>query len=165
MRSASKAVIFAGAIMILVPILMYETYIYRSAHSSIIESSSQISEMEKTSFNQQWNTYEGAQGGNNIKALLQKLIANCNTNKEEGQRLVDVYCSRPTEASEPIIIPITVDNASEAITQLSELRNQIEARHTYYVSLEYSTKSALVNRITIKYEKDDEGPMELPDEN
>ena len=55
-----------------------------------------ISEPERQSFNQQWNTYEGAQGGNNVKALLQKIIANCNTNAQEDQRLVDVQFGRTT---------------------------------------------------------------------
>ena len=165
MRNASRALIFAGAIMILIPIMMYETYIYRNAYSSIYEASINISEQEKTSFNQQWNTYESAQGGNNIKALLQKIIGNCNTNQDEAQRLVDVYCSRPTEAGEEVSIPITVENSKEAIKQLTDLRNQIEARHTYYVSLEYSTETSMVNRVIIKYNIDDEGPVDLPDEN
>ena len=39
-------------------------------------------------FNQMLNMYEGAQGGNNIKALLQKLIANCNTNAQEEARII-----------------------------------------------------------------------------
>ena len=90
MENASKALIIAGAILLSILIIAIGMYIYTSSHNSISEAGSQISEQEKTSFNQQWNTYEGAQGGNNVKSLLQKVIANCNTNKEEDQRLVDI---------------------------------------------------------------------------
>ena len=99
MENASKALIIAGAILLSILIIAIGMYIYTSSHNSISEAGSQISEQEKTSFNQQWNTFEGAQGGNNIKALLQKVISNCNTNAEEEQRLVNVYCSR-AKASE-----------------------------------------------------------------
>ena len=64
---------------------------------------SHISESEIQSFNQQWNTYEGAQGGNNVKSLLQKVIANCNTNAQEGARLVDLAITRANLVSRIII--------------------------------------------------------------
>ena len=96
MENASKALIIAGAILLSILIIAIGMYIYTSSHNSISEAGSQISEQEKTSFNQQWNTYEGAQGGNNVKALLQKIIANCNTNAQEDQRLVDVQFGRTT---------------------------------------------------------------------
>ena len=73
MENASKALIIAGAILLSILIIAIGMYIYTSSHNSISEAGSQISEQEKTSFNQQWNTYEGAQGGNNVKALLQKV--------------------------------------------------------------------------------------------
>ena len=162
MENASKALIIAGAILLSILIIAIGMYIYTSSHNSISEAGSQISEQEKTSFNQQWNTYEGAQGGNNVKALLQKVIANCNTNAQEAQRLVDVVCSKPTSGDyadvDPVLIPITVSNAVSteadgAVQSLTALRSSIEARHTYYVSIEYSGKTSLVNRIIIEYEK------------
>ncbi len=160
MENASKALIIAGAILLSILIIAIGMYIYTSSHNSISEAGSQISEQEKTSFNQQWNTYEGAQGGNNVKALLQKLIANCNTNAEEAQRLVDVWCSAATQkdtAATPI--KVNVGNAKgEAVTNIQNLRNRIEARHTYYVEIEYSAKNSLVSRILIKYNQTDAGP-------
>ena len=165
MENASKALIIAGAILLSILIIAIGMYIYTSSHNSISEAGSQISEQEKTSFNQQWNTYEGEQGGNNIKALLQKVIGNCNTNAQESQRLVDVYCTRAksgdTDPAYNIVIgvdnakEVTASGATSAVTQLTALRNAIEARHTYYVSIEYSSKTSLVNRIIIRYENND----------
>ena len=173
MENASKALIIAGAILLSILIIAIGMYIYTSSHNSISEAGSQISEQEKTSFNQQWNAFEGAQGGNNVKALLQKVIANCNTNAEEEQRLVDVYCTRAKESEKNggnyhYFYDITINNAKKtdsdpnldmgAIPALTKLRNNIEARHTYYVSLEYSSNTALVSSIIIAYEQTDPTP-------
>ena len=176
MENASKALIIAGAILLSILIIAIGMYIYTSSHNSISEAGSQISEQEKTSFNQQWNTYEGAQGGNNVKALLQKVIANCNTNAEEAQRLVDVCCTKATSSEEAPTatqpnhnIQINVGNAKgsaaeDAVPALTSLRNIIEARHTYYLEIEYSAKDSLVNRIIIKYDQKDPTPTAEADE-
>ena len=128
MENASKALIIAGAILLSILIIAIGMYIYTSSHNSISEAGSQISEQEKTSFNQQWNTYEGAQGGNNVKALLQKLIANCNTNAEEAQRLVDVWCKGATKAEADAttvptenIINVNVSNAKPLQLQVFKI--------------------------------------------
>ena len=156
MESMSKG---SGPIMIpfvvMIMLVGMGMYMYTSSHNAISEAGSQISEQEKISFNQQWNTYEGAQGGNNIKAVLQKLIANCNTNAQEEQRLVDVVCSRATEDDEKTEIIITSENVEESVRELNTLRTKIMARHTYYVQIEYDSKTSLVNKIIIRYENDD----------
>ena len=167
MENASKALIIAGAILLSILIIAIGMYIYTSSHNSISEAGSQINEQEKTSFNQQWNTFEGKQGGNNVKALLQKLIANCDTNKEEQNRLVGVVCT-PTSAGKTYTLEIEVGAAdgksfgvnneeyknvtpSDAVGILTGIRNQIEARHTYNVTISYAADTALVNKITIEY--------------
>ena len=161
MENASKALIIAGAILLSILIIAIGMYIYTSSHNSISEAGSQISEQEKTSFNQQWNTYEGAQGGNNVKALLQKVIGNCNTNAQEEQRLVDVVCSRAKSiGSGQANINVRVDNIEDSIQELTTLRNIIEARHTYYVQLEYDPQTSLVSKIVIRYEEDDDDTTE-----
>ena len=157
MENASKALIIAGAILLSILIIAIGMYIYTSSHNSISEAGSQISEQEKTSFNQQWNTYEGAQGGNNVKALLQKVIGNCNTNAQEEQRLVDVFCSRAKSTGlGHRSINVGVDNIEYSIQELTWLRNLIEVRHTYYVQLEYDPQTSLVSKIVIRYEEDDD---------
>ena len=168
MENASKALIIAGAILLSILIIAIGMYIYTSSHNSISEAGSQINEQEKTSFNQQWNTFEGKQGGNNVKALLQKLIANCDTNKEEQNRLVGVVCT-PKSDNVQYTMTIKVGESggdatfaagtntytdikpSDAVGILTGIRNLIEARHTYNVTIEYAADTALVNKITIDY--------------
>ena len=155
MSKGSGPIMIPLLVMIMIVGMNVSSSIYRNSRNSISEAGSQISEQEKTSFNQQWNTYEGAQGGNNIKALIQKLIANCNTNAHEEQRLVDVVCSRATEDDEKTEIIITSENVEESVRELNTLRSKIMARHTYYVQIEYDSKTSLVNKIIIRYENDD----------
>ena len=167
MENASKALIIAGAILLSILIIAIGMYIYTSSHNSISEAGSQINEQEKTSFNQQWNTFEGKQGGNNVKALLQKLIANCDTNKEEQNRLVGVVCT-PKSDDKTYTMTIKVGETANvtfdtntntyenikpasAVGVLTGIRNQIEARHTYNVTIEYAADTALVNKIIIDY--------------
>ncbi len=167
MENASKALIIAGAILLSILIIAIGMYIYTSSHNSISEAGSQINEQEKTSFNQQWNTFEGKQGGNNVKALLQKLIANCDTNKEEQHRLVGVVCT-PKSDDKTYTMTIKVGETANvtfdagtntyenikpasAVGVLTGIRNLIEARHTYNVTIEYAADTALVNKITIDY--------------
>ena len=70
--------------------------------------------------------------GNNVKALLQKVIGNCNTNAQEEQRLVDVVCSRAKSIGRgQANINVRVDNIEDSIQELTTLRNLIEVRHTF----------------------------------
>ena len=155
MSKGSGPIMIPLLVMIMIVGMNVSSSIYRNSRNSISEAGSQIAQQEIISFNQQWNTYEGAQGGNNIKAVLQKLIANCNTNAQEEQRLVDVVCSRATEEDEKTEIIITSENVEESVRELQTLRNKIIARHTYYVQIEYDSKTSLVNKIIIRYENDD----------
>ena len=164
-KKSTIAIVIVAIVLIALPVILYiKDNLDRRKYENYKSTSSNT---ELNSFNQQWISYEGAQGGNNVKALLQKLIANCNINQEEEQRLVDVYCSRPTEDGNPETIYITVENCSldsessdSTVGKIINLRNQIEPRHTYYVSMEYVKNNPYVNRIIIKYESDDNGPSD-----
>ena len=152
MENASKALIIAGAILLSILIIAIGMYIYTSSHNSISEAGSQISEQEKTSFNQQWNTYEGQQGGNNVKALLQKIIANCNTNAQEDQRLVDVQLGR-----------ITVPNDSELKTGIST-SGVYTAGKTVKVAVSAKTGESLADANGLTgYDKIDNGKIYTPE--
>ena len=71
--------------------------------------------------------------------------------------MVDVVCSRAM-SNDPRIRTITigVNNVEDSIEQLTILRNDIEARHTYYVDLEFNSKTSLVEKIIIRYDLKDE---------
>ena len=172
MENASKALIIAGAILLSILIIAIGMYIYTSSHNSISEAGSQINEQEKTSFNQQWNTYEGKQGGNNVKAMLQKLIANCNTNAEEDFRLVNVQLGDPdadvykgigsdatNKLTETRYIPITVGGTYQATTAPTTYESLAQSKGTLngtnknlgsYYSPEGAVKALQVARTAIE---------------
>ena len=156
MENSSKSLVIAAAIVLCIIIVAAGMYIYSSSHNSISEAGSQISDQEKMSFNSQWNIYEGEQGGNNIKSLLQKLIANTQTNSNEVERLVNIYCYYPT-ASMVQEFGFNVDstNYEEYISYIQNIRNRIEPKHKYYVTLDYSSKTTLVNQINIYFKQED----------
>ena len=163
-KTIFKALVIIG-IVLLVIIIAECTIAYidspRANRSS--DYYSHISESEIQSFNQQWNTYEGAQGGNNVKSLLQKVIVNCTINEQEEDRLVDLAITRANLEGEEVILPITVENATKtAQDDIAKVRNEIEPRHTYYVYTEINAKTRLLNRIIIKYEESDEFSTPLP---
>ncbi len=149
MENASKALIIAGAILLAILIIGIGMYIYSSSHNTLESAKDQMSEQDKTSFNQQWNTYEGAQGGNTVKTLLQKIIANCNTNAQEESRLVGVHLIDSENRWRNI--DVNKNNLEQSIKDLTQLRNSIEARHTYYVTIDFDTDSSLVHTIIIRY--------------
>jgi hypothetical protein len=130
-------------------------------------------ESDAKAFNERWEMHSGPQQGNNIKALLQKLIANCHSYADWDSRLIDIAITRACENDEEVVLLINEDTLSNEKNTLSsdstidntiaEIRNKIEPRHTYYVELEYSQKTSLVNRILIRYEEDDVFNTILPD--
>ncbi len=164
-KTIFKALVIIGIVLLVIIIIEFTVaYIDSPRANRSSDYYYHISESERQSFNQQWNTYEGAQGGNNVKSLLQKVMANCNTNEQEEARLVDLAITRANLEGEEVILPITVENATKtAQDDIGKIRNEIEKEHYYYVYIETSTKTRLVNRIIIKYEESDEFSLPLPD--
>ncbi len=163
-KTIFKVLVVIGVILLVIIIAEFTiAYLDSPRANRSSDYYSHISESEIQSFNQQWNTYEGAQGGNNVKSLLQKVMANCNTNEQEEARLVDLAITRANLEGEEVILPITVENATKtAQDDIGKIRNEIEKEHYYYVYIETSTKTRLVNRIIIKYEESDEFSTPLP---
>lgn len=159
MENSSKGLVIAAVVVLGIMLIATGMYIYSSSHNNISEAGSQISEQEKISFNNQWNIYEGEQSGNSVKALFQKLIANTQTNKNEKDRLVNIYCYYPSSSMiQEIGFNVDTTNYEEYISFLQNIRNHIEPKHTtYYVSLDYSSKTSLVNQINIYYKEEDTG--------
>ena len=48
-------------------------------------------------------------------------------------------------------IDVNKNNLEQSIMELTALRNFIEPRHTYYVTLDFDTSSSLVHTIIIRY--------------
>ena len=147
MENASKALIIAGAILLSILIIAIGMYIYNSSQNSINEAGSQISAQEVQSFNQTWEMYEGKQSGANVRTLISKMAANANANRKEATKLLDLEY----EATSGITNFVITNTSFIDIAGFNLARTKIEPRHNYTVSLRLNPKTALVEKIIIKY--------------
>ena len=156
MESPSKAMIIAAVVLLGILLIASGMFIYSSSKSNISEGESQISEQEKTSFNKQWDTYEGIQSGTVVKALIQKLMSNSETNSSEKSKLIRLYCYYPTSSRiEETGFKVDNTNVKDYIGYLQDLRGKIETKHSYWVQMDYSPSTSLINQVNIYYNKED----------
>ena len=148
MENASKALIIAGAILLSILIIAVGMFIFTSSQTTIQEGATQISTQERNAYNQQFIQYEKKQGGANVGQLIQILIANCNSNAEEKDKLPDLVL----EAKSTEKYSVTSDNNEQNVTGFSKAKTKLELRHSYYVTPSYNPKTSLVDLIVVEYE-------------
>lgn len=159
MENASKALLIAGAILLSILIIAIGMSIYNSASSTINSSIGAMSTQEKDAFNNQFTSYEGAQTGSKVKALIGVLIANANTYMDEPAKIPTLHVedqmtvkgnnTKPADANQP-------ENASsinDYVTNIGKIRNAAEEKHTYWVEMVYGD-GGIINQINVFYESD-----------
>lgn len=160
MENASKALLIAGAILLSILIIAIGMSIYNSASSTINDSVGAMSTQEKDAFNNQFTSYEGAQTGSKVKALIGVLIANSNTYVDEvakipsltvdgGKMGVRDSAQNLTDAERPD----QASSTSDYVTNIGKIRNAAEEKHTYWVEMIYGT-GGLISEIKIYYTHD-----------
>lgn len=147
MENASKALIIAGAILLSILIIAIGMYIYNSSTKSINDAVSQISQQEVSTFNNQFSMYEGKQVGTNVKALINKLSAGANENREEATKLPDL-CYEATSGKK---VEVKSTIADPNIKGFNQARTAIQSRHYYTVGFLTSTDTGLINGVVIEY--------------
>lgn len=134
MENASKALLIAGAILICILLIGVGMLVYQSAQGTISEAVSQMSSQEKDMFNQQFEQYSGSRvNGSNVRALLQKVRNNNNTNFDTPDKQVEVV--------------IGSENSTKTIE--SSHINAINTAATYNVKCDDNNKDGLIEKITI----------------
>lgn len=83
MENASKALLIAGSVLIVILIIGVGMLVYTSMQGTIDEGIRQMSNQEKDMFNQQFLQFQGTKNGSNVRALKSK-IDNNNSQLEEG---------------------------------------------------------------------------------
>ncbi len=124
MENASKALLIAGSVLIVILIIGVGMLVYSSMQGTIDEGLRQMSNQEKDMFNQQFLQYEGRKNGSNVKALQSK-VNNNNSQIEDDK--------------DPRYVTMTIeDNAT------------INTARTYDVTVTDSDGDGLVDTITVK---------------
>ena len=128
MENASKALIIAGAILLAILIISLGVIIYQQAAGVVNKNS--MSDIEISTFNSKFTTYEGNVKGSQVNSLLQTIIAS-NTDENNSDRMVKIDSST---------VKLTSDN--KGIEQRAINSN------TYSVKCNY--KNGLVDTITVE---------------
>lgn len=123
MENASKALIIAGAILISIVLIAVGVMVVNGANGAIDTAIGQMSDSEKTIFNQKFESYEGSQKGSSVKSLLSAIEAN-NSN-DSGATIVKVNIGGSTYYD---------GNNNDVNTDLSTARAAIKNSKTYTVS-------------------------------
>ena len=157
MENASKALIIAGAILLSILIIALGIYVFNMAKSSF--DGNQLSQVEKSAFNQTFTMYEGKQAGTTVKALIDSIIANASENSGAKDRLPTIKYEKGngSEGGHEWIFNVQVSGmgatgVNSCINGLNNLRTKIADKHIYTISYTMNT-NGLVNKVTIDYGK------------
>lgn len=160
MENASKALIIAGSILLSILIIALGMYIFSTSSStSNVEI---LNETEVQTFNAKFEKYKGEQLGTNVDALLKALRTNYTANKKSSEKLPGIYYfdmedknkDNPTSGKyHYVTYDETKDRSNdETYTKvISKIQSEISNSHRYTVSIDYNSKTGLVEKITIKY--------------
>lgn len=101
MENASKALLIAGAILIVILLIAVGMMVYNSSRGSIDEAVSQMSSQEMEMFNKQFTQYSGTKvSGSNVKALIERVNSN-NVVNNAGPKNVTIINSPGVAAVPP----------------------------------------------------------------
>lgn len=159
MENASKALLIAGAILISILIIAIGMFIYNSAQSTINNSMQSMSTQEVQAFNNEFMSFEGKQSGSNIKAMIGTLIANANTYRDEPSKIPVLFFDQ-VDVGESIMdvkaVVTTAADPSEYIKTLNKIRNKVEPKHQYWVSIS-NQDNGLIDALIVTYKADEKG--------
>lgn len=159
MENASKALLIAGAILISILIIAIGMFIYNSAQSTINNSMQSMSTQEVQAFNNEFMSFEGKQSGSNIKAMIGTLIANANTYRDEPSKIPGVRFDKVNNSSESSVLEAEVPEASQPapyITALNTIRNKVEPKHQYWVSIT-NQDNGIIDALIVTYDATAQG--------
>ena len=126
MENASKALLIAGSILIVILLIAVGMMVFGGAQSNIEGSIASMSSQEKEAFNNQYLMYNGKQKGSSVKSMINKVIAN---NSNEGTHVVNI-------------------NGENEATDLSGLLNEVTSTATY--TIEFGYTDGVISDITVK---------------
>lgn len=139
MENASKALLIAGAILIVILLIAVGMMVYRGAQGSINKAIGQMSSTEKDIHNSQFEPYIGSnKSGSEVRTLYSKVISN-NSNSDNIQVKITKVTASGMEAT-------TTDNESELSSSMSLINTG--ASKKYNITATYS--SGVITEIKVQ---------------
>ena len=142
MENASKALLIAGAILIVILLIAVGMIVYNNSKSTIDAGIAQMDSTEIQMFNSQFTNYEGKQSGTAAKALVETILANNATYANDSSKKVNVSWGSAQ---------LMTQNSAEMQTYL--INDYIVQSQNYYITL-LKNSSGLVKRVIIQSEGD-----------
>ncbi len=139
MENASKALLIAGAILIVILLIAVGMLVYSQARGVIDTGVSQMSSTEISMFNAQFNEYSGKQKGSNVKSLLQAINANNQTYKEDASKQVKVSAT---------VLDSTINNTINS-NVISNGISKAQSSKMYNVTFTTDPSNGLITSVTI----------------
>lgn len=162
MENASKALIIAGAILLSILIIAIGMYIYSSAQAQVDSSITNMSTSELEGFNSTFTSYQGEQPGAQVKALINRLVANANTYAEEPAKIPafsynsdsseDASKNNKTDVKEVAWGVRYEGETAGYLGYLSTVSRGLDLKHKYFVVMTMGS-SGVLGGITVNYLK------------
>jgi flagellar basal body-associated protein FliL len=138
MENASKALLIAGAILVVILIIAVGMMVYNSAKGTVDEGVAQMGSQELQMYNNQYTTYAGNNvNGSNVKALLEKIQLNNVNNTANAAKTIKISFRNST--------------SDAATTDVSDAINAVVTAKYYTVVITDTTPGhdGLMDTVTI----------------
>ena len=147
MENASKALLIAGAILLVIAIIAVGMYVFNMASGVTQGTAQQMDAMEIQAFNSQFESYAGDKvGGTEVKALISRVIANNSTYAEDTARLVEVSLEIETGVVPGGATPVP---ATDVIANISAIKISTTAKYKVELELGTGASNGLVHTIKL----------------
>ena len=139
MENASKALLIAGAILIVILLIGIGMLIYSRSTGVVDIAAGTMSAQEIQAFNSQFTPYEGNQRGSSIRAMISTVIANNAAYDTSSPKFVRIINSTGVQGMS--------GGAQVTNENMAELSSKINTQVTYPVTFNYT--DGLISQITI----------------
>lgn len=144
MENASKALLIAGAILIVILLIAVGMLVYSQSRSVIDTGVAQMSSTEISMFNAQFNEYSGSQKGSSVKALLQAINANNQTYKDDPAKQVKVQIAAGVLKTGSAAVADSTD-----ANAIANAVSSTQPSTTYKVTFATNATNGLIEKVTI----------------
>ena len=142
MENASKALLIAGAVLIVILLIGIGMLIYSRSTGVVDTAASTMNTQEIQAFNSQFTPYEGKQTGSSVRVLLSTVISHNGTNVNNTEKQVQVTGSY-VDGEETKMLENSTTSSDIAL-----LSADIDPAGSYTVKFAYGA-DGLIDTVTI----------------
>lgn len=116
MENASKALLIAGAIIIVILIIAVGMAVFNASKGSVNEGIRSMSTTEKQMFNGKWTIYEGSQSGRQIKDIYSAVTA---SNSDTANPQITMNDPSALINAKTYTVTVTIDSTTGLVSGIS----------------------------------------------